>query len=65
MTTSVRLTPRERLVLELRAHGLKNREIAEQCYISIKTVEEYVHRVSIKSGGLHGVALGFWFARQG
>ena len=43
--TSQRLTPREREVLRLLALGYTNREVAEELYISVRTVE--THRASI------------------
>ena len=43
--TSQRLTPRESEVLRLLALGYTNREVAEELYISVRTVE--THRASI------------------
>ena len=43
--TSQRLTPREREVLRLLALGYTNREVADELYISVRTVE--THRASI------------------
>ena len=39
------LTPREEQILELLAHGRKNREIADELVISPRTVEVHVARV--------------------
>jgi two-component system response regulator NreC len=43
--TSQRLTPRENEVLGLLAVGYTNREVADELYISVRTVE--THRASI------------------
>ena len=45
VTTSQRLTPREREVLRLLALGYTNREVADELSISVRTVE--THRASI------------------
>jgi two-component system, NarL family, response regulator NreC len=45
LTTSQRLTPREREVLRLLALGYTNREVADELLISVRTVE--THRASI------------------
>jgi two-component system, NarL family, response regulator NreC len=44
------LSPRERQVLELLAHGYTNREIAARLLLSIKTVETHRSRLSDKLG---------------
>ncbi len=44
------LTPRENVVLELVAQGLKNREIAEQLYITERTVKFHVSSILAKLG---------------
>ena len=45
LTTSQRLTPREREILRLLALGYTNREAATELNISVRTVE--THRASI------------------
>ncbi len=45
-----RLTPRERQVAKLAALGLPNREIAEQLFVSIRTVENQLQRAYTKLG---------------
>src|SRR5262245_11114305 len=44
------LTPREYEVAQLVAHGLTNREIAEELVISAKTAKNHVQRVLDKLG---------------
>ncbi len=47
---SKRLTPRERDIVELIAHGLKNREIASQLSITTGTVKVHLMHVFEKTG---------------
>lgn len=49
------LSPRERQVLELLAHGHTNREVADRLALSVKTVETHRARLSEKLG-LHSRA---------
>ena len=49
------LSPRERQVLELLAHGHTNREVADRLTLSVKTVETHRARLSEKLG-LHSRA---------
>jgi DNA-binding NarL/FixJ family response regulator len=44
------LSPREREVLRLTAHGFSNKEIARRLEVSVKTVETYKARASEKLG---------------
>jgi DNA-binding CsgD family transcriptional regulator len=44
------LTPQERQVAELAARGLRNREIAEHLFISVRTVDAHLHSVYPKLG---------------
>lgn len=44
------LTPREREVLELMAHGKMNAAIAEECYISASSVEKHIAAIFSKLG---------------
>jgi DNA-binding NarL/FixJ family response regulator len=46
----VTLSPREREVARLAATGLTNREIAEQLHLSLRTVENHLHRTFTKLG---------------
>jgi DNA-binding NarL/FixJ family response regulator len=48
---SVRLTPREREILKLIAHGLTTKEIAAKLFISIPTVETHRANLMSKTGG--------------
>jgi DNA-binding NarL/FixJ family response regulator len=45
-----RLTARERDVVELAKNGLSNREIADLLSLSIRTVENHIHRAMRKTG---------------
>lgn len=45
-----RLTPREREVAALAATGLPNRDIADQLVVSVRTVENHLHRIYHKLG---------------
>ncbi|MFO0967224.1 MAG: LuxR C-terminal-related transcriptional regulator [Gemmataceae bacterium] len=60
-----RLTPREREVAELLAHGLPNRLVAERLGISPKTLD--IHRDNVKkkleAKTLAGIAKAFFFLR--
>jgi DNA-binding NarL/FixJ family response regulator len=44
------LTDREREVVNLIAHGLSNREVAERLTLSLRTVESYIYRAMVKTG---------------
>lgn len=46
----VNLTPQEDAVTNLVAHGLSNREVAAELYISAKTVQYHLTRVYAKLG---------------
>jgi two-component system response regulator DegU len=45
---SVRMTKRERQVMDLIADGLTNKQIAQNLHISINTVKDYVHNLLAK-----------------
>lgn len=45
-----RLTPREREILQLIADGHRNEAIAEQLYLSVRTVQKHVQNVLTKLG---------------
>jgi RNA polymerase sigma factor (sigma-70 family) len=49
-STPEELSPREREVLRLTAHGFSNKEIASRLEVSVKTVETYKARASEKLG---------------
>jgi DNA-binding NarL/FixJ family response regulator len=57
------LTPREREVLHLLVEGRSNRQIAEQLFISGKTVSVHVTRILAKLG-VHSRRDAAVFARQ-
>jgi DNA-binding CsgD family transcriptional regulator len=44
------LTPTEERVVQLAANGLTNREIAEQLFISVRTVESHLTKIFQKTG---------------
>ncbi|GAA2259123.1 LuxR family transcriptional regulator [Streptomyces ruber] len=47
---SVSLTPREREVAALAATGMSNRDIADRLVVSVRTVENHLHRIYHKLG---------------
>jgi DNA-binding CsgD family transcriptional regulator len=49
-SASIRLTERERQVLELIGHGMSNRQIGEQLFISTKTASVHVSAILRKLG---------------
>ena len=55
------LTPRQRQVCELAAHGKSNREIAHELFLSIKTVETHLalcfQKLGVSARGDLGAAL--------
>ncbi|MEU2612982.1 LuxR C-terminal-related transcriptional regulator [Micromonospora sp. NPDC007271] len=44
------LTPREREIVTMAAHGLPNREIADRLVVSVRTVEGHLYRAGAKLG---------------
>ncbi|MGH9002682.1 MAG: helix-turn-helix domain-containing protein, partial [Acidimicrobiia bacterium] len=44
------LTPREREAATLAATGLSNRDVAARLFVSLRTVENHLHRVFSKLG---------------
>src|SRR5205823_12659314 len=55
---TVALSAREREVALLTASGLTSRQVAERLYISVRTVENHLHRVYTKLGVTNRDALG-------
>lgn len=49
-TAAVELTPRERLIARLVMAGRTNRQVAEELFISVKTVEHHLSRLYSKLG---------------
>ncbi|MYR61502.1 helix-turn-helix domain-containing protein, partial [Streptomyces sp. SID625] len=47
---SASLTPREREVAVLAATGMSNRDIADRLVVSVRTVENHLHRIYHKLG---------------
>jgi len=45
MLDGVRLTPRERQVIELIGEGLSNKEISQRLHIAVHTVKSHVHNI--------------------
>jgi DNA-binding NarL/FixJ family response regulator len=58
------VTGREAEVLALVAEGRSNREIAEQLYLSPRTVEKHVERLLAKSGLARRAELVAWALRD-
>ncbi|MDQ3789338.1 MAG: response regulator transcription factor, partial [Actinomycetota bacterium] len=54
------LSPRERQVAELVSHGCTNRQIAEQLFVTEKTVETHLSRIFTKLGVSSRAALAAW-----
>ncbi|MFF3850838.1 AAA family ATPase [Streptomyces sp. NPDC002328] len=50
LSTAVQLSPREREIARLAAHGHTSREIADQCSLSVRTVDNALGRVYRKLG---------------
>ena len=48
---SIRLTPREREIVDLISEGLRNKEIAQQLHIATYTVKSHVHNILEKQIG--------------
>lgn len=59
------LTERERQVLDLIAHGLSNREIAEKMVISEKTVKSHVSNLLDKLGLEDRTRAAIWALKHG
>jgi class 3 adenylate cyclase/DNA-binding CsgD family transcriptional regulator len=62
---SARLTPREREVAALLAHGLSNRQIAADLVITVATAERHVTNVLNKLGFHSRSQIAAWAAEQG
>ncbi len=59
------LTRREREVAPLVAAGMSNRQIAEQLYVSERTVETHVQNILMKLGFGSRSQVAVWAVRQG
>ena len=62
---SKRLTRREREVATLVAGGLGNREIAEQLFLSKRTVDSHIEHIFTKLGFSSRTQLATWILEQG
>ena len=60
-----RLTPQEQRILELIAEGMTNRQIADQMYLSEKTVKNYVSNLLAKLGMSRRTEAAVYAIRQG
>jgi len=60
-----RLTPRESEVLPLLARGLSNKDIAEQLFISVKTVKTHVSNILQKLHLTDRTQVRYWAIQQG
>jgi len=58
------LTPREREIAELVAHGMSNRQIAERLVISQRTAESHVENILSKLGFTTRTEIAVWHTRQ-
>ena len=58
------LTARELQVARLVAAGLRNREIASELALSIRTAESHVERIRVKLGFRSRAQIGRWIAER-
>jgi DNA-binding NarL/FixJ family response regulator len=65
MTTLSDLTPRELKILQLVIAGLTNKAIANEIYISAKTVEFHLDNIYTKIGGRTRLMAGVWAIQHG
>ena len=61
----IALTPREREIVDLVAEGLSNRQIAEQLFVSERTVETHVSHVLGKLGATSRTDIATWAMASG
>jgi two-component system, NarL family, nitrate/nitrite response regulator NarL len=59
----VRLTPREVQVLECRAKGLTNEQVAEELDISMNTLATHAKHIALKTGCKNAFQLGMFAER--
>jgi len=59
--THVRLSPRQRQVIELVARGLKNHEIAGELGITQHVVRNYISKIYATIGVNNRVELALWY----
>ncbi len=60
-----RLSPQERLILPLLAHGKTNKEIATALHLSDKTIKNYLANIYDKLGITRRTEAVAWFMREG
>ncbi|WP_232660294.1 helix-turn-helix transcriptional regulator [Pseudonocardia sp. TRM90224] len=58
------LTERQQQIAELVAAGMRNREIAEKLFVSVRTVEHHLSDILTKIGATNRVQLARWVAEQ-
>lgn len=61
----MKLTNREREVVELVSQGMHNPDIGRRLGISCGSVTQYLHKVFIKTGKSNRVAVAMWWLKGG
>ncbi len=62
--SGIRLSPREREILQLLAGGYSNQQIAEQLVLSVLTVARHIHNIYEKLGVRNRAAAAAWAASE-